>query len=177
MSLEDNARRAREAGLSYGKYMALYGKTPEQVTREAEARKLGDADRVIRRNYAHAERREGAAPVCCCLNCGDTFSSKRPKKFCSRFCYSEYYRRRAYEREAAKLAEQKPGSVPVNLDRLRQEMSDRKLSHKKMAELAGCGESTISNIMCGRGARWSTLEKLADALGIKPDELIQEDKT
>lgn len=131
MSLEDNARRAREAGLSYGKYMALYGKTPEQVTREAEARKLGDADRVIRRSYAHAERREGAAPVCCCLNCGDTFSSKRPKKFCSRFCYSEYYRRRAYEREAAKLAEQKPGSVPVNLDRLRQEMSDRKLSHKK----------------------------------------------
>lgn len=56
MSLEDNARRAREAGLSYGKYMARYGKTPEQVTREAEARKLGDADRVIRRSYAHAEK-------------------------------------------------------------------------------------------------------------------------
>ena len=131
MSLEDNARQAREAGLSYGKYMARYGKTPEQVTSEAEARKLGGADRVIRRSYAHAEHRGGAGKACCCMNCGATFSTKRPKKFCSRFCYLEYYRRRAYEREGEKQTDKMPGSIPVNLDRLREEMDRRELTYKK----------------------------------------------
>lgn len=48
MSLADNARRAQALGLSYGKYMSLYGKSTEQVISEAEARRKGDVVKVSR---------------------------------------------------------------------------------------------------------------------------------
>ena len=60
MSFAEDARKAREMGLSYGQYIARYGKSAEQVRREAEARRDSDGERVIRRSYAHSVK-EGHA--------------------------------------------------------------------------------------------------------------------
>ena len=171
MSLAEDAKKAREMGLSYGKYIARYGKSPEQVRREAEARRDSDADRVIRRSYAHAEDQTGTGTEHTCMNCGKKFSSYKVQKFCCRTCYNDYYRMKKLERRRAKP------SPCVRIDRARflQELDRQELTQCELAKMARCSEGTICNI--GRGAAvWrKTAQKIADALGVPVGFLIGEE--
>lgn len=173
MSLVENARKAREMGLSYGKYIARYGKPPEQVRRESEARRDSDGERVIRRSYAHAVK-EGHAQNQICKNCGGVIPRSRQQTFCSRACYTDYHRKRREQREQVK-PEKKLRFVPVDRSLFLRETGKRNLTHKQLAELAGCGTSTVSNMACGRNVSISTLEKIAAVLGIPASALILED--
>ncbi len=56
---------------------------------------------------------------------------------------------------------------------LRQIREDRFLSQKDVAELTGLARSTIAEIETGkRPARFSTIKKLATALGVTPNDLV-----
>jgi len=66
----------------------------------------------------------------------------------------------------------KPGTVPV--PHLRAWRESRYLTRATLAQLADLSEPTIEKLEMGRaiGARFSTVLKLAQALGITPDQLI-----
>lgn len=171
MSFAEDARKAREMGLSYGKYIARYGKSPEQVRREAEARRDSDAERVIRRSYAHAEEQTGLGTEHFCMNCGKQFFSYKIQKFCSRSCYNDYYRMKKLERQRAKT----PPYVRIDRVRFIQELERQGLTQCRLAKMSKCTEQTICNI--GRGAPvWRrSAQKVADALGVSVEFLIGEE--
>lgn len=45
---------------------------------------------------------------------------------------------------------------------------------RRLGELSGCGESTIANMAVGRRVKPETLNKLAKALGVPPQELMED---
>lgn len=172
MSFAEDARKARELGLSYGKYIARYGKSPEQVRREAEARRDSDGDKVIRRSYAHAEDQTGTGTEHTCMNCGKRFSSYKVQKFCCRNCYKDYYRRKKENQLPEK--EEKPRYVQVDRTRFLRLLGSQKLTQKRLGELSGCGTSTIGNMAAGRRVKLETLDKLAKVLGVPAQDLMEE---
>ena len=59
------------------------------------------------------------------------------------------------------------------LRRLRRE---RALSQQDVARITGMAQATLSDLEGGkRGARASTLRKLAEALGVEPKDLMKEE--
>ena len=171
MSFAEDARKAREMGLSYGQYIARYGKSPEQVRREAEARRDSDGERVIRRSYAHAVK-EGHAQEQICWNCGGVIHRNRQQKFCCRACYTDYHRRKKENQLPEK--EEKPRYVQVDRTRFLRLLGSQKLTQKRLGELSGCGTSTIGNMAAGRRVKLETLNKLAKVLGVPAQDLIEE---
>jgi HTH-type transcriptional regulator, competence development regulator len=66
--------------------------------------------------------------------------------------------------------------MEVNVERLKELRRERVLSLRELEERSGVTYATIWRIEDGRqGAHPRTVRKLADALGVKPSELIRED--
>ena len=63
--------------------------------------------------------------------------------------------------------------------RLRELRERRVLSQGQLAERAGVGRNTINRLEGGRlkKARPSTLQKIAGALGVNPEELVRMEET
>lgn len=171
MSFAEDARKAREMGLSYGQYIARYGKSPEQVSREAEARRDSDADKVIRRSYAHTEtEKENHDLKRICKNCGRVISSNRQQTFCCRSCYTDYYQ--THKKNRPKKATDEICYMAVDRTRFLRALGSCNLTQKKLAEISGCAKSTIGHIAGGRRTKLETLQKLAKAMKITVDELV-----
>jgi transcriptional regulator with XRE-family HTH domain len=67
--------------------------------------------------------------------------------------------------------------MEVNVERLRELRRERVLSLRELEEKSGVSYNTIWRIEDGRqGAHPRTIRKLADALGVRPSELIREGK-
>ena len=66
----------------------------------------------------------------------------------------------------------------IGLDgaRLRRLRRERALSQQDVERITGLAQATLSDLEGGkRGARASTLRKLAEALGVEPKELMKEE--
>lgn len=62
--------------------------------------------------------------------------------------------------------------------RLRRVRRDLALSQQDLSAATGVAQATLSDLEGGkRGARASTLRKLAKALGVEPKELMREEQT
>jgi transcriptional regulator with XRE-family HTH domain len=65
-------------------------------------------------------------------------------------------------------------SMEVNVERLRELRREQVLSLRELEEKSGVSYNTIWRIEDGRqGAHPRTIRKLADALGVRPSELIR----
>jgi transcriptional regulator with XRE-family HTH domain len=65
--------------------------------------------------------------------------------------------------------------MEVNVERLKELRRERVLSLRELQERSGVSYNTIWRIEDGRqGAHPRTVRKLAEALGVKPSELIKE---
>ena len=61
--------------------------------------------------------------------------------------------------------------------RLRRLRRERALSQQDLERITGLAQATLSDLEGGkRGARASTLRRLAEALGVEPKELMKEDE-
>ena len=66
--------------------------------------------------------------------------------------------------------------IEIDGARLRRLRRERALSQQDVERMAGIAQATLSDLEQGkRGARASTLRKLAVLLGVEPKELIKED--
>jgi len=65
--------------------------------------------------------------------------------------------------------------VEVNVERLKELRTEQVLSLRELEGKSGVSYNTIWRIEAGRqGAHQRTIRKLADALGVRPSELIRE---
>ncbi len=65
--------------------------------------------------------------------------------------------------------------MEVDVERLKELRRERVLSLRELEEMSGVSYNTIWRIEDGRqGAHPRTVRKLADALGVRPSELIRE---
>ncbi len=65
--------------------------------------------------------------------------------------------------------------IVVDGGRLRRARRDRALSQQDLSAATGVAQATLSDLERGkRGARASTVRKLAAALGVEPKELMEE---
>jgi transcriptional regulator with XRE-family HTH domain len=65
--------------------------------------------------------------------------------------------------------------MEVNVERLKELRREHVLSLRELEEKSGVSHNTIWRIEAGRqGAHQRTIRKLADALGVRPSELIRE---
>jgi len=68
-------------------------------------------------------------------------------------------------------------SMEVNTERLRELRRRRVLSMRDLQERSGVSPNTIWRIESGRqGAHPRTIRKLAEALGVEPEELLKEEE-
>jgi transcriptional regulator with XRE-family HTH domain len=66
--------------------------------------------------------------------------------------------------------------IAVDGRRLRRLRRERALSQQDLEWISGVAQATLSDLEQGkRGARVSTLRKLAEALGVEPKELMKEE--
>ena len=66
--------------------------------------------------------------------------------------------------------------IAVDGQRLRRLRREKALSQLDLVEMTGVAQATLSDLERGkRGARTSTLRKLAEALGVEPKELMKEE--
>ncbi len=66
--------------------------------------------------------------------------------------------------------------IRVDGARLRRLRRERALSQQDVERITGLAQATLSDLEQGkRGARASTLRKLAEALGVEPKELMKEE--
>jgi transcriptional regulator with XRE-family HTH domain len=66
--------------------------------------------------------------------------------------------------------------IPVDGKALRRLRRERALSQQDLQRLTGIAQATLSDLEGGkRGARASTLRKLAEALSVDPKELMKEE--
>ncbi len=66
--------------------------------------------------------------------------------------------------------------IEVDGARLRRLRRERALSQQDVERITGVSQATLSDLEGGkRGARASTLRKLAEALGVEPKELMKEE--
>lgn len=61
----------------------------------------------------------------------------------------------------------------VQVPRLRALRQRRVLSQDELARLAGVSATTVNSVEGGASARYITVRKLAQALGVSPEELAQ----
>ncbi len=67
--------------------------------------------------------------------------------------------------------------IVVDGARLRRLRRERALSQQDVERMTGVAQATLSDLEQGkRGARASTLRKLAELLGVEPKELMKEEK-
>jgi transcriptional regulator with XRE-family HTH domain len=67
--------------------------------------------------------------------------------------------------------------IVVDGKRLRRLRRERALSQQDLVGITGVAQATLSDLERGkRGARASTIRKLADALGVEPKELMEEER-
>lgn len=67
--------------------------------------------------------------------------------------------------------------IEVDGRRLRRLRRERALSQQDLERMTGVAQATLSDLEGGkRGARASTLRKLAEALGVEPRELMKEEQ-
>lgn len=67
--------------------------------------------------------------------------------------------------------------MEVNTERLRELRRRRVLSMRDLQECSGVSHNTIWRIESGRqGAHPRTIRKLAEALGVEPEELLKEEE-
>ena len=65
--------------------------------------------------------------------------------------------------------------IRVDGAKLRRLRRERALSQQDVERITGLAQATLSDLEQGkRGARASTLRKLAEALGVEPKELMEE---
>lgn len=50
---------------------------------------------------------------------------------------------------------------------------DRDFTQKELAKKTGLSQVTVSSIMCGRSCTYETGKKIADALGMKLEDLLE----
>jgi DNA-binding XRE family transcriptional regulator len=68
----------------------------------------------------------------------------------------------------------KLGGMEVDTDKLKELRRRRVLSMRELEELSGVSHNTIWRIEAGRqGAHPRTIRKLAEALGVEPEELLK----
>ena len=68
--------------------------------------------------------------------------------------------------------------ISVDGKTLRRLRRERALSHQDMTRITGVAQATLSDLEGSkRGARASTLRKLAEALGVEPRELMKEEQS
>ena len=79
------AKLARQKGLSYGKYQALYGKPIQKKEEPAEKKQHHEYQRFLK----------------ICPWCGEEFYGKSNQTYCKPFCQKEAGKQRARERNAA----------------------------------------------------------------------------
>ena len=66
--------------------------------------------------------------------------------------------------------------IAVDGQKLRLLRREKALSQLDLVEMTGVAQATLSDLERGkRGARASTLRKLAEALGVEPKELMKEE--
>ena len=66
--------------------------------------------------------------------------------------------------------------IAVDGTKLRRLRRERALSQQDVERITGLAQATLSDLEGGkRGARASTLRKLAEALGVEPKELMKEE--
>ena len=66
--------------------------------------------------------------------------------------------------------------IRVDGAKLRRLRRERALSQQDVERITGLAQATLSDLEGGkRGARASTLRKLAEALGVEPKELMKEE--
>lgn len=66
--------------------------------------------------------------------------------------------------------------ISVDGKTLRRLRRERALSQQDLTRMTGVAQATLSDLEGGkRGARASTLRKLAEALGVEPRELMKEE--
>jgi transcriptional regulator with XRE-family HTH domain len=66
--------------------------------------------------------------------------------------------------------------IRVDGAKLRRLRRERALSQQDVERITGVAQATLSDLEGGkRGARASTLRKLAEALGVEPRELMEEE--
>ena len=66
--------------------------------------------------------------------------------------------------------------IGVDGSKLRRLRRERALSQQDLERITGLAQATLSDLEgCKRGARASTLRKLAEALGVEPKELMKEE--
>lgn len=63
------------------------------------------------------------------------------------------------------------------MDKVRKIRQRRVMAIGDLAEKANVGRNTISRIEHGHPARPSTIRKIADALGVEPEELVKQEVT
>lgn len=88
-----------------------------------------------------------------------------------------------FERNAGKIAlalgvdveELSDGKCDTRIDRVKliTEMARAELNGKQLCELTGLSTGTLSNIKCGRSCRKETAYKIAGALGVDVEELLE----
>lgn len=66
--------------------------------------------------------------------------------------------------------------IPVDGKALRRLRRERALSQQDVTRITGVAQATLSDLEGGkRGARASTLRKLAEVLGVEPKDLMKEE--
>lgn len=65
--------------------------------------------------------------------------------------------------------------MPLDLDKIRAIMTDRRLSQTDMARRSGIAQPNVAALLGGRktNVKVETLDKLAKALGVKAGELLR----
>ena len=67
-------------------------------------------------------------------------------------------------------------AMEVDVDKLRELRINQGLSQRRLADLAGVANTSVWKIEQGGGANPATLKKLADVLGVRPVELLKEER-
>ncbi len=63
--------------------------------------------------------------------------------------------------------------MEVNVDKLKELRINQGLSQRALAHRAGLSQTSVWKIEQGGGANPATLKKLADALGVRPMDLVK----
>lgn len=63
----------------------------------------------------------------------------------------------------------------MRIDRIKlvAELTKRDMTQKRLAELSGVSRATINNIKAGKSCADEVGQKIAKALGVKPEEIIE----
>ena len=64
--------------------------------------------------------------------------------------------------------------MEVNVDKLQELRINQGLSQRRLADLAGVSNTSVWKIEQGGGANPATLKKLADVLGVRPVDLLNQ---